>query len=85
MKRLIGGNFKMNKTQNDIKIYFETFLAKYQNSETLDVVICPQTAHLSYTKQCLQNTDLHLGAQNMHYETSGAFTGETSPLALLDL
>lgn len=85
MKYLIGGNRKMNKTNADIAEYMQQFFALYQDQDLVDIALCPQMPSLSYTSTFLPKGSVVLGAQNMHYEETGAFTGETSPLLLNEL
>ena len=60
----------------------QIFLSNIKNAE---VVICPPFTSLHAVSKELKNTSIKLGAQNMHSENSGAFTGEISPLMLKDL
>lgn len=79
-KKYVLGNWKMNHGLSEIKSYFENFT--YQ-SESAYVGVCPQTLHLENAKTLSQN--LKIGSQNCAYETSGAYTGEVSPIALKEL
>ncbi|NCP76901.1 triose-phosphate isomerase [Candidatus Gracilibacteria bacterium] len=82
MNLLIGANFKMNKTGAELREYLGTFTAEYKNIETVDVMIAPVMTGLSLAGELVKDSCIHLGAQNMSSEISGAFTGETSPLSL---
>lgn len=85
MNLLIGANFKMNKTNTELGEYFRIFTAEYPNTQGVDVMIAPATIGLSKAAELIQNSSVHLGAQNMFSEISGAYTGETSPLMLLSI
>lgn len=85
MNLLIGANFKMNKTNTELQEYFGTFTREYPNTPGVDVMIAPATIGLSRASELIQNSSIHLGAQNMFSEVSGAYTGETSPLMLQDI
>lgn len=81
-RKLIGGNFKMNKSNSDLKNYFYEFRKNYIQDTNIEVMIAPQTASLSYANQFCDIENLSLWAQNCRYENSGAFTWESS-LSLL--
>lgn len=87
MKRyLIAGNWKMNLLQNDAQIFAINLNNELLNRNLLqtDVLICAPFTDLFILKS-IQNTSLwNLGAQNMHFADSGAYTGEISPLMLKD-
>lgn len=85
MNLLIGANFKMNKTTTELREYLETFVSEYSCFRTVDLMIAPVTAGLALASELIQNSCVHLGAQNMYYEDSGAYTGETSPVMLQEL
>ena len=76
-KKVIAGNWKMNKLPNE-SIDFITELAPLvQNSEN-EVVVCVPYTDLFYTLLHVQGTNIKVGAQNMNAEEKGAFTGEVS-------
>jgi triosephosphate isomerase (TIM) len=78
---IIAANWKMHKTANQAKEFISKISVEWKNC---NVIICPSYSILStlYTaaeSSASQGKKFFIGAQNMHYETSGAFTGETSP------
>lgn len=75
-KPLIAANWKMHKTQKEVEEYFQNF-----DSQGVDVVIAVSPA-LLYAAVGAANSNI--AAQNMYVEEKGAFTGETSPLQILD-
>lgn len=83
-KPLIAGNWKMNNTRKDTIDFLDNFLPKVRNI-TSDIVICPPFTNLFTAAEKLANTNVKLGAQNMHWEDNGAFTGEISPLMLKEV
>ncbi len=84
-KPLIVGNWKMFKTAEEAVSLVQGIKAgTYKSSEATAVVCPPFTALYAVAKQ-LENSNLALGAQNMHPETEGAFTGEISPSMLKEL
>lgn len=83
-KPVIAGNWKLN---NDIKTTKEFLLQlkdKIKDAE-IDAVICPTFTSLSTAIELLKGTDVKVSAQNMHWETSGAYTGEVSGEMLKEL
>lgn len=84
-KPIIAGNWKMNKTVAEAKAFAEAVATKVPAATEVDAVICAPALHLATLVELTQGTDLQIGAQNAHFENSGAFTGETSPQALANL
>ncbi len=85
MKLLIGANFKMNKTVAEVQEYLQILTAEYGNPSTVDLMIAPVSIGLSTASELLNNSAIHLGAQNMYPEISGAYTGEISPTMLQEM
>ena len=84
-KHLIAGNWKMYKTPKQAKELAEELKSGLANVKDVDIVICPPFTALPTVAQVVRGSNIGLGAQNMHYETKGAFTGEISPEFLLEL
>jgi triosephosphate isomerase len=84
-KHLIAGNWKMYKTPKQAKELAEQLKAGLANVKDVEIVICPPFTALPIVSQVVKGSNIGLGAQNMHYETKGAFTGEISPEFLLEL
>jgi triosephosphate isomerase len=84
-KPIIAGNWKMNKTLAEAKSFLEEVKTKVPSTEKIDSVICAPALFLAQLVEGANNTDVKIGAQNMHFEESGAFTGEISPVALADV
>jgi len=81
--KVIAGNWKMNKT-NPEAVELATALAdRVGHLKEPRIVICPPFTALSPVAETLRQTMIHLGAQNMHKEKSGAYTGEIGPSMLL--
>ena len=85
MKKLIAANWKMNKTADEAVSFIKEFRKLVNNEKNVDVVICPPFTGLNAVSDELKKSNIKLGAQNMHHENSGAFTGEISPLMLKEL
>ena len=80
-KKVIAGNWKMNKLPNEAISFFEELTPLVNNTKN-EVVICAPYTDLFYAILSAQNTNIKIGAQNMHWEESGAYTGEVSPQML---
>jgi len=85
MKRLIAANWKMNKTVKEAISFIKEFKKIIENQKKMDIVICPAFTSLNAVANEIKNSNIRLGAQNMHFEDAGAFTGETSPLMLKEM
>lgn len=84
-KPIIAGNWKMNKTLTETKNFVDEVKGLIPNGDRVDSVVCAPALFLDYLTDELQDNALKTGAQNMHFEENGAFTGEISPVALNDL
>lgn len=78
-KRIIAGNWKMNKTVGAAKQLVQELSEKLVNSPDKEVVICPPFTALYPLVEMTNGTGIAVGAQNMYCEESGAFTGEVAP------
>ena len=85
MRRLlIAGNWKMYKTPDEaVELVRELKPLLAGVGEDCDVVVCPPFTSLRAVSQVLEGSSIALGAQNMHWESEGAYTGETSPQMIL--
>jgi triosephosphate isomerase (TIM) len=77
-KKLIAGNWKMNKTPADGAALVRDIVAAVGQQSDVDIVVCPPFTGLDSAAKGLEGSNVKLGAQNMHFEASGAFTGEIS-------
>ncbi|MBK5443910.1 MULTISPECIES: triose-phosphate isomerase [Peribacillus] len=84
-KPIIAGNWKMNKTLSEATAFLEEVSNLIPKQDLIDSVVCAPALFLDQLVQAAKGTDVKIGAQNMHFEESGAFTGEISPIALADL
>ena len=80
-KPIIAGNWKMNKTPSEAKALVEA-LAPLVANASCDVVVCPPAVNLTTVAEAIKGTNIKLGAQNMHWKESGAYTGELSAAML---
>jgi len=83
-KKIIAGNWKMNKTPSEAAALIHDLKDKC-NSGASDVVFCVPYVDLSTALDLLKGTNIAVGAQNMHFEDSGAFTGEISAPMLKEM
>jgi triosephosphate isomerase len=83
-KPFIAGNWKMFKTTKEALEFADAFKKIYQPSD-VDVAICAPYTQLWALKDAFKDTNIKVGAQNMHYEENGAFTGEISASMLVEL
>lgn len=83
-KPLIAGNWKMNNNVEQ-SISLVKQLSSYELSKNVDVLVCPTFTSLYPVLNELKGSSIKVGAQNMHFENNGAYTGEISPSMLKNL
>lgn len=83
-RALVAANWKMNGRQAQIATLSQALVAGLADISPLEVVICPPGVYLGQVREALQGSALQLGAQNVHQEAKGAFTGEISAPMLKD-
>ena len=76
-KKVIAGNWKMNMLPNEAMAFIEGLAPLVKNSEA-EVILCVPYTDLFYSLLTAQDTNIKIGAQNMHWEEKGAYTGEVS-------
>lgn len=76
-KKVIAGNWKMNMLPNEAIQFIEELAPMVKDTQN-EVVLCVPYTNLFYALLTAQNTNIKIGAQNMHFEESGAYTGEVS-------
>ena len=76
-RKVIAGNWKMNMLPNEAMAFIEGLAPLVKNSE-VEVILCVPYTDLFYSLLTAQDTNIKIGAQNMHWEESGAYTGEVS-------
>jgi len=84
-KPLIAGNWKMNTKLEEAKSLVRAMVTELDNIAGVEKVLCPPFISLAAVKELIKGTSVELGAQNMYFEDKGAYTGETSPLMLIEL
>lgn len=82
-KKIIAGNWKMNKTPSEAKALCE-LLIPLVNTDEVDVAFCVPAIDITTVAECVKGTKIAVGAENCYFEESGAYTGEISPNMLVD-
>lgn len=77
-KPFVAGNWKMNKTVEQASVLVQELLPGLQRVPEVERVLCPPSTSLMILSAQLSGTGIGLGAQNLHWEASGAYTGELS-------
>jgi triosephosphate isomerase len=83
-KGIIAGNWKMYKSPNEGRTFIEEFNNLMLELDDVEVIFCPPFSALFNIDVVLQKTPYKLGAQNCHWESEGAYTGEISVPMLID-
>ncbi len=76
-KRIVAGNWKMNMLPNEAIHFIEELTPLVKDTKN-EVILCVPYTDLFYAILTAQNTNIKIGAQNMHFEDKGAYTGEVS-------
>ena len=84
-RKMVAGNWKMNKTLYETRDLLKEMVPELKDITDVDIVVCPPFVSLGVAVRETADTPIQLGAQNLHWEASGAYTGETSPAMLVDL
>ena len=84
-KKLIAANWKMYKTPDQTRAFFSDFLPLVTNHDRDEIVVCPPYVDLQAALNSAKGSRIAIGAQNVHWEKEGAFTGEISTGMLLAL
>ncbi|HXX42730.1 MAG TPA: triose-phosphate isomerase [Chthoniobacterales bacterium] len=85
-KKIVAANWKMNMTQAESARFIESFLLDASDMRDVEIVIIPPFTALAKVTDLLEKAqNVKVGAQNMHWQPNGAFTGEISAALLRDL
>ena len=76
---LVAGNWKMHKTADEAGQFMDSFLPMVRDQTQVDMLVCPTYVALPAVAERAQGSNVAVGAQNMHWEEQGAYTGEISP------
>jgi len=83
-RKIIAGNWKMNKTPSETVTLINELKPLVANEE-VDVVFCVPAISLTTAIKTAKGSNIKIGAENMHFEESGAYTGEIAPNMLTDI
>jgi triosephosphate isomerase len=83
-KHVVAGNWKMFKTRDEAQATVREVVGLVGNIQTVDIVVCPPFTALGAVEEILTGSVVQLGAQNVHWQDEGAFTGEVSVSMLAD-
>ena len=84
-KKLIVANWKMHKTLAETEKFMQRFPNEIEEVSGIEIVICAPFISLGRLVDLMRGTPLNPGAQNMHWQKEGAYTGEISPLMLKEI
>lgn len=84
-KIFVAGNWKMNKTIAEAQDLVKDLLADIEKYENVDAAVCPSYLAVPAVAELCKGTRLKVGAQNLYWEESGAFTGEVSPKMVAEI
>jgi triosephosphate isomerase len=82
---VVAGNWKMNKTASEARELVDSMSKGLRAVDNVEKVLCPPFTALSLLSEMLANSGIGVGAQDMHWEEKGAFTGEISPSMVREL
>ena len=82
-RKIVAGNWKMNKTPSEAVALVNELKPLVANDE-VDVVFCVPAIDIIPVAEAVKGTNIQVGAENMYFEESGAYTGEISPAMLVD-
>ena len=83
-KTVIAGNWKMNMTPSAVRAFVEELKPLVAGKNGCDIVLCVPYVDIATAAEAAKGSCLHIGAENVHYEASGAYTGEVSSSMLLE-
>lgn len=81
---IVAGNWKMNKTLAEAGELLDGLVPELKDVDSVGIIVCTPYTNLAVAKEKLAGTNIKVGAQNLHWEKSGAFTGEVSADMLKD-
>ena len=84
-KTIIAGNWKMHKTATEAKAFAERLKGALPRAKRCSIVLCVPYVDIPAAVKLLKDSRVAVGAQNLHWESSGPFTGEISAGMLADL
>ena len=83
-KTVIAGNWKMNQTPAQTKDFITSLAPMVAGKDACDIVLCVPFVDIAAAVEAAKGTNIHIGAQNVHFKESGAYTGEISAAMLCE-
>ncbi len=84
-RTVIAGNWKMNMTPSEAKQFIGELAPMVAGKNACDIVLCVPYVDIPTAVEAARGTNIHIGAENVHFEAKGAFTGEVSTAMLCEL
>ena len=84
-KTIIAGNWKMNKTASETRVFADELKAIMPKAKWCEVLLCVPFVNIPAAIKAFKDTRVAIGAENLHFEENGAYTGEVSAAMLKDL
>ena len=84
-KKMMAANWKMYKTSDETRAYFQAFLPLVAGHDRDEIVVCPPFTDVDAAITSAKNSNVAIGVQNVHWKADGAYTGEISAPMLLSL
>lgn len=84
-RAMVAANWKMNKTLFEASELIKALMPSLTQIDNVDIVLCPPFTNLSLARIETATSDVKVGAQNMHWQEKGAYTGEISALMLAEI
>jgi triosephosphate isomerase (TIM) len=82
-KKLIAANWKMYKTPAQTRVFFRDFLPMVKDHDRDEIVVCPTYLCIDAAENAVKGSSVFVGAQDVHWEKEGAFTGEINAAMLV--
>ena len=84
-RTVIAGNWKMNMTPSETKAFIATLKPMVAGKDKCDIVLCTPYVDLATAVEAAKGSNIRIGAENVHFEAKGAFTGEVSCAMLKEI
>lgn len=84
-RTVIAGNWKMNMTPSETRAFMEALKPMVAGKDGCDIVICAPYVDLATAVEAAKGSNIHIGAENVHFEAKGAYTGEVSCAMLQEI
>ena len=75
---VIAGNWKMNMTPSEAREFIKNLAPHVAGKDACDIVLCVPYVDIATAVEAAKGTNIHIGAENVHFEEKGAYTGEVS-------